>query len=71
MREGQEREVAPAVLTEVEQLRGDLELDYQNRLQNELGGMKQFHVEELEKYTKSLERMAGQLANLETLLQIS
>jgi hypothetical protein len=71
MREGREREVAAAVLTEVEQLRGDLELDYQNRLQNELGEMKQRHVEELENYTKSLERMAGQLANLETSLQIS
>lgn len=71
MREGREKEVADSVKMEVEKIRGDLELEFQNRLQNELGQMKAGHIEELEKYAESMERMQSKLSDLETSLQIS
>ena len=71
MREGREKEVADATAVQVEKIRGDLELEFQNKLQNELGVMKSRHVEELEKYTESMTRMQSKLADLESSLQIS
>ena len=71
MREGREKEVADATAVEVEKIRSELELDFQNKLQNELAVMKSRHVEELEKYTESMTRMQSKLADLESSLQIS
>ena len=71
MREGREKEVADSVKMEVEKIRGDLELEYQNQLQNELGALKQLHVGELNKYSESMAKMQSKLAELETSLKIS
>jgi hypothetical protein len=71
MREGREKEVADSVRLEVGKIRGDLELEYQSRLQNELAEAKAMHVAELEKYMSSINSMASQLSELETRLQIS
>ena len=71
LRQGREREVADATKVEVKKIRDEMELEFQNKLQNELGQMKQMHINELEKYAESLTEMQGKLADLESSLQIS
>lgn len=71
MRDGREKEMQDSVQAEVEKIRGDLELEYQKRLQNSLGEMKHLHISELKKYTDSLTKMQAKMSDLETRLQIS
>ena len=71
MRQGREREVADATKVEVTKIRDELELEFQNKFQNELGQMKQMHINEVEKYAERMTKMQGKLADLESSLQIS
>eukprot|EP00804_Cyclotella_cryptica_P012891 CCRYP_002247-RB/>CCRYP_002247-RB protein AED:0.19 eAED:0.19 QI:94/1/1/1/0.5/0.33/3/245/620 len=71
MRDGREKEMQDSVQAEVDKIRGDLELEYQKRLQNALAEMKHAHVSELNKYTDSLSKMQAKMSDLETRLQIS
>ncbi|KAL7504839.1 hypothetical protein ACHAXN_003558 [Cyclotella atomus] len=70
MREGRDKEVADIVLSEVDSIKGELELEYQTKLQNELASFKNDHLAELEAYQEKMKEMQLQLSTLETSLQI-
>jgi len=69
--EALEQETKDILSSEIERISSELEIQYKNRLANDLGGMKVAHVTELEKHAAVLKSLQGKLTVLESTLELS
>lgn len=69
--EAKEQETRDILNSETKRIASDLEVEYQQKLQNDLAQMKERHVQELERYAASMAGLQDKLSSLESRLEVS
>ena len=69
--DAREQEVKDILANETKRITNELELDYQQKLQNELAQMKSNHATELEKHVETMTGLKEKLSMMESRLEVS
>ena len=69
--DAREQEVKDILANETKRITNELELDYQQKLQNELAQMKSNHATELEKHVETMTGLKEKLGMMESRLEVS
>ena len=69
--EAREKEMQDVLATETKRISNEMEWEYQQKLQNELGQMKQVYAAELEQHLTTMSNLQSKLSTLEHRLEVS